>query len=179
MSIITEIAIPLFIAAIIAVSILMFGFAKVSQSTLITYKLEGVIEKSIEPSLIVGEPYSATLSFDTANLSTSPAPLGGVSYSSASFSFTSGAASLSGDSISIEVENNTPADNDVIRISGTLRGSFSSNLRINLINFDKTLFDSNTFPDPFPILEDFDSSQLLINTTTTNFASIEVFEPVI
>ena len=42
---------------------------------------------------------------------------------------------LSADSISIEVENNTPADNDVIRISGTLTGSFSSNLRINQINF--------------------------------------------
>lgn len=150
-----------------------------ANAALITYRLEGVIQDSVEPLLVVGASYSAVLLFDPSVLASSPDSNGGLSYSPASFSFTSGDASLSGNSMSIAIDNSDAgAGSDVVRVDGALTGSFTSNLRINLVNHDGTLFSSNAFPDPFPTLADFDSGQLLINTNTTNFASLDVFEPV-
>ena len=167
------------ITVIFTASILILGLTKAAQAAMVTYRLEGVIQQSVVPVLIEGASYSATLLFDPSQLTSSPDPLGGLSYSFASFSFTSGATSLSGQGISIAIENDDiVTGKDVVRIGGGLTGSFAANLRINLLNNDGTLFNSNAFPDPFPTLADFDFGQLLINTSTTNFASLDVFAPV-
>ncbi|MEA3410049.1 MAG: hypothetical protein U9R74_00730 [Pseudomonadota bacterium] len=168
---------PFRIAQLFALIVLLPGLSNAVEATIVNYKLEGVIERSVVSTLQVGASYSATLSFDPANLVSSPGSWGGLRYLPARFAFRSGAANLKGDNISITIDNDTSAGNDVVRIDGRLRGSFQANLRVNLVNHDNTLFDSNAFPDPFPTLADFDFGQLLINTSTTNHASLDVFEP--
>ena len=98
-------------------------------------------------------------------------------YAPADFSFSAGAVSLGG-SISVSIENQAAVNQDVVRMDGPLSGSFVANLRINLVDDTGTLFSSNAFPDPFPSRGDFTFAQLLINTSTTNFASLDVFEPI-
>jgi len=151
-------------------------------AALIKYRLAGTILRSVEPSLPAGTAYSATLTFDSSNLAASEGRFGGTRYesSSASFSFNAGSVNLSGTNISITIDNGSDSDlilNDVIRIDGSLTGTLRPNLRINLVDDSATLFSSNEFPVPFPTLDDFSSGQLLLNTTTTNFASLDVFEP--
>ena len=166
--------------ALFMASLFLLSHAKIACAVMVTYKAEGVIEESIVPSLVVGSSYSAMLSFDPVILTSSPDPLGGISYSFASFSFTSGSVNLGGNNISIAIDDNgTTLGADAVRIDGALSGSFIANLRINLVKNDGSLFSSNSFPDPFPTLSDFDFGQLLINTSTTNFASLDVFEPIV
>ncbi|MDX2506855.1 MAG: VPLPA-CTERM sorting domain-containing protein [Gammaproteobacteria bacterium] len=151
-----------------------------ANSAMVTYRLQGVMDFSAEPLLPVGASYSAALSFDPTNLTATPGAFGGISYSSASFSFTSGAVVLSGNDISITIDDNgTNSGGDWMKIDGFLEGSFLSSMRINLVRDDGSLFSSNEFPNVFPTLVDFDFGQLVINTTTTtNTASLDLFEPV-
>ena len=142
-------------------------------ATPITYGIAGVFGVTVHPLLPPGTPYTALLTFDPMTFVTSSDPFGGIRYSSGSLAFSTGTVSLSGP-ISITIDS---AD-DAIRIDqiGFLTGTFSAGLRINLVGAGLT---SDAFPDPFPSLADFDVvRQFIINTQSSNIASITSFQPV-
>jgi hypothetical protein len=112
------------------------------------------------------------LSYDPVTFVTSSDPLGGIRYSSGSFTFSAGTVSLAG-AVSISIDN--AADWIHMDSIGFLTGTFPAVLRINLVGAGLT---SDAFPDPFPPLADFDSTQLIINTQSSNIASITSFQPV-
>jgi hypothetical protein len=142
--------------------------------TEITYAIAGVFDRSSEALLPVGTPYTATLTFDPSTLVASPAPLGGVRYRPASFSFSAGIVVLSGP-VTIDIDS----ARDWIRIDsdvGGLQGTFPAGMRMNLTGSGLT---SDDFPDPFPTLSDFTLvRQLVINNSNgTHTASVTLFEP--
>jgi len=142
------------------------------------YRLGGTILRSVVPSMPSGTPYSATLTFDPTEPITSPDPFGGVrySFSSAAFLFEASTVRLNSTNIAISIDNGV--NTDAIRINGdSLTGSFPAILRINLVDVSGSVLSSNAFPDPFPTRTDFSSTQLLINTSVSNIASLDIFEP--
>ena len=137
----------------------------------ITYGLAGVFSFSTEPLLPVGTTYSASLTFDPLTFVTSGDPFGGTRYSSGTFEFATALVALSGP-VSITIDS---AD-DWIRVdSVSLMGTFPAGVRLNLIGAGLT---SDSFPDPFPTLADFDFAQIVINRTSSTTGSITTFQPV-
>ena len=149
----------------------------ISILSVITYVAEGVLSTSPHPSVPAGSAYVFLLTFDPPTLTSSPDPFGGLQYGFASGSLTIAGATLSGNNLTISIDDRT-GEPDRMRIDGIgLSGDFSANVRFNFVG-PETRFSSNDFPIPFPTLVDFPIvPQIVLNTSTTNTGSVTVFQP--
>jgi hypothetical protein len=140
-------------------------------SAAVTYVMAGVFDRSSEPRLPVGTPYTATLTFDPATFITRPDPIGGTRYLAGSFAFETATVRLGG-----RVTFSIDSARRWIRIDHleALQGTFLAGLRINL---DGARIASDQFPVPFPTLSDVAVAQLVINTSTSHTATVTQFGP--